>query len=415
MKKSQGIKALLLAGILLCMSVFFSACGGNKTYKVTVKDALGNPYTEGVIVKFMKNGEQAGMQPVNENGVAEKELASGKYTVELSFTDSEMEYKYDTEAKLTSSKNEIDVVVNKSVYGEAFPLYTMGEEIDAYYVEAGTTYVELTDEHRNLFVFIPTASGTYEFSIIGDVNVKLGHYGETFFVLDNSTVEPVDNKLSISIRDSMISNEGGGTATYVLGIDALDSDAENCILAINRVGDPEWSVVDEPWVTYEPTVEISSYKLPAKLEIKEFDLTASTDTYNFVLNEDDGFYHLDSANGPIVLVRLTEDSDFVSSFETILESSSVTRYFYDDNGEFIEKVGFDKCLRSYIECADEENGVYPLTEDLKYIIQTYGESDGVGWWNPEIPGYFLFNDLNGDLMTEYNLELGWLVMCCYAE
>ncbi len=414
MKKSQCVKALLLAVVIFCMSVVFSACGGNKTYKVTVKDALGNPYTEDVVVKFMKNGEQAGLQPIDENGVATKELPSGKYTIELNFTN-DKEYQYDTEAKVTSSQNEIEVTVNKTPYGEPMPLYTMGEDIDAYYVDAGTTYVELTNEHRNLFVFVPTVSGTYEFSIIGDANVKLGHYGETFFVLETSSVEAVDNKMTISIRDSMISNEGGGTATYVLGIDALDADAKNCVLAINRIGDPEWSVVDEPWVTYNPTVDLVNYKLPSGLEIKEFDLTATTDTYKFVLNENDGYYHLNNANGPIVLVRLTEDSEFVDSFETILEAASVTRYFYDDKGEFIKKEGYDQCLRSYIECADEEYGVYPLTEDLKYIIQTYGEADGVGWWNPDIAGFCLFKDMDGNLMTEYNLELGWLVMCCYAE
>ncbi len=415
MKKSQCVKALLLAVVIFCMSVVFSACGGDKTYKVTVKDALGNPYTEGFVVKFMKDGEQAGLQPIDENGVATKELPSGKYTIELNFTDSDKKYQYDTETKVTSRKNEIDVIVNQTIGGEPMSLFTLGQEIDAYTVNAGTTYVELTNEHRNLFVFYPTVSGTYEFSIIGDANVKLGHYGETFFVQDNSTVEAVDNKITVSITDGMIGTEGGGTATYVLGVDALDAEAKSCILAINRTGDPAWTVEDEPWTVYKPTVDLVNYKLPAGLEIKEFDLTASTDTYKFVFNEDDGYYHLNNANGPVVLVRLTEDSDFVDSFETILEAASVTRYFYDDKGEFIKKEGYDECLRTYFECVDEDYGVYPLTEDLKYIIQTYGEADGVGWWNPNIPGFCLFKDVDGNLMTEYNLELGWLVMCCYAE
>ena len=55
---------------------------------------------------------------------------------------------------------------------------------------------------------------------------------------------------------------------------------------------------------------------------------------------------------------------------------------------------------------------YPLTEDLKYIIQQRGEY--VGWWDIENNGY-MFKDANGNNMTNINAEIAWLFMCCYAE
>ena len=92
----KRIRALLLAAVMLCSLVLFSACGskasGNPTYKVSIVDAMGAPCTSGVVVKFMQNGAQAGMQTVNENGVAEKVLPKGDYTVELQFTDSDVNY-----------------------------------------------------------------------------------------------------------------------------------------------------------------------------------------------------------------------------------------------------------------------------------------------------------------------------------
>ena len=69
-------------------------------------------------------------------------------------------------------------------------------------------------------------------------------------------------------------------------------------------------------------------------------------------------------------------------------------------------------MLEYIEYADEDNGVYPLTEDLKYIIQQRG--DYVNWWNPESAGY-MFKDESGVNLTNINNEIAWLFMCCYAE
>lgn len=66
----------------------------------------------------------------------------------------------------------------------------------------------------------------------------------------------------------------------------------------------------------------------------------------------------------------------------------------------------------YIEYVDEDEGVYPLTEDLKYIIQSRGEY--VGWWDIDSNGY-IFKDLNGNKIKDINPDIAWLMMCCYIE
>ena len=204
------------------------------------------------------------------------------------------------------------------------------------------------------------------------------------------------------------STDGDIVVSLPEGIDSENT--KNCVLAIDRTGDAKKTMEDEPWEVYESTHEMSPYTLPAGYTIKEFDLTASTDTYKLVYNEKDEFYHLDSEDGPLVLVRLTEDCDYIACFETILDRSGVTKYFFKEDGKLDKKVRYNECLFEYIPCADENEGVYPLTEDLKYIIQQRG--DYVGWWDIESSGY-IFKDANGNNDSEINADIAWLLMCCY--
>ena len=78
----------------------------------------------------------------------------------------------------------------------------------------------------------------------------------------------------------------------------------------------------------------------------------------------------------------------------------------------MKRENYSNCLLDYIDCADETLGVYPLTEDLMYIIQQNG--DHMGWWDPDGSTYrFLNMDDTKDLTI--NTEIAWLLMCCYAE
>lgn len=407
----KRIFALLLA---LAIVLSLAACGGSGDapaanasgeieYKVAVVDGTGAPYTSGVIVRFMKDGEQAAMQPVDGAGTAVKALPAGDYAVELMFTGNESEYHYDAEGlAVSASAPELTVTLTYTMSAEPVALMAQGVEKMAYPVADGSTYVTLTPGERNYFLYTPTVAGTFAFSSDAE-GAAIGYYGAPHFVQEASAAEVVNNSFSQSIRATMI-----GGAVLVIGIDA-DANTDSCVLTIQRTGDPEWSVEDEPWKVYEPTVDVKPYTLGAG-SIQEFDLTASTGTYNLVLGGD-GFYHLDSENGPLVLVRLTQDPKYLPCFKNILDRSGVNRYFFDDNGDFLKKETYDQCLLTYIECADEATGTYPLTEDLKYIIQQRGEY--AGWW--DLNGSYLFVDENGVPVNGINAEIAWLFMCCYLN
>ncbi len=398
-----------LLAVAMCMTLLLAGCSSEKEYSVAVKDALGTPYTTGVVVRFMQDGQQVAMQACNENGVATKTLPKGDYTVELSFTDSEAEYYYNPALQVTAKKPSVDAILAKTVSGEPQVLTVESEEYDAYAVTTGCTYIKTEAGKRSYVLFAPTQAGMYEFSVTEGTDAVLGYYGAPHFVQTINMAEPIDGKFSISVRAGMIGTGDGGTAVYVLGV---DNASEGCVITIERTGDPEKTIEDEPWTVYQATATLSEYHLPAGAKLGEFDLTAATDTYKLVFNEQDGFYHLKDANGPLVLVRLAEDCDYIACFATMLDRSGVMKYFYDEDGTFIKRESYSECLLEYIKYVDEAEGVYPLTEDLKYIIQQRG--DYTGWWDIEGSGY-IFKDANGANDPTINADLAWLLMCCYIE
>lgn len=408
--KMRRILAFVLA--LACCVAVLGACG-EKTpaelqYKVRICDALGTPYTSGVVVKFMQNGTQAGMQVVNAEGVAEKTLPTGEYTVELQFTDSDIQYVYDNaNMTLSADKPETEIVLSYGLGKESQNLFVTDRDYEAFCISAGCTAITLNPEKMSYFLFTPQEAGTYEFSLKGS-DAAIGYYGAPHFVQSQSAAEVVDNKFTISVRQDMIGTGDTGTAVLVLGVGAGEGSAT---LAIQRIGDPEWSVEDEPWTEYKIVGPMTPYTHDASKQLKEFDLTAAD--YTLVLGED-GFYHKDTADGPLVLVRLGKasgGSQYLDDFQTILEHSGVSKYFYDESGNFIKREKYDDCLLKYFEVMDEKSGLYPLTEDLKYIIQNRGEYSG--WFNAS-ESLYLFKDENGNKIPGINDKISWLFICCYA-
>lgn len=424
MKMYKKVAALVLVTLLCCMALW--ACGaepskqgesqqtnqqtsGDVAYQVTVKDAKGTPYTSGVVVKFMQNGTQMGMQVVNAEGVAQKTLPAGDYTVELQFTDSDINYVYDAaNLQVSADQPSVDAVVNLGLGEESQSLYVEDKDYEAFYLNTGCTAITLDAAKMRYFLFAPQEAGTYEFSLIGS-DAAIGYYGAPHFVQSVSAAEVQNNQFSISVRKDMIGTGNTGTTVLVLGVAAGEGDA---VFSIVRTGDPQWSIEDEPWTVYEPAGPMTPYTHDAKAKLTEIDLKA--ESYTLVLGED-GFYHKDTADGPLVLVRLGKNSggsEYLDDFQTILEHSGVSKYFYDTDGNFVKKEKYDDCLLKYFEIMDEDSGLYPLTEDLKYIIQSRGEYSG--WFEPT-NGLYLFKDENGNPIPGINNEISWLFICCIAE
>ncbi len=416
----------ILAGVVLltlCLGLF-AGCqqpqtqAGDAEYTVTIVDGEGQPYASGIIVKILKDGQQVAMQPVNGQGQVKKTLPKADYTVELQFTAGSEGFYYDqSQLTLSAEKTQLQVAVMAAISGEGETVFDSKGQSQAYSIGTGSTYVKLVEGQRNYFLFAPKTAGTYSLTT-SDPKAVIGQYGYTAYIQDNSISKVEDNVMTISVSKSMVGPNGVANP-YVIGVDA--NGITDCVVTIKRTGEPQQTIEDVPLEVYVAKEELTKYTMPAGT-LQKFDITAAAGTYELVLSLEDGFYHLNSVDGPIVMVNLGSESTFtdglgkevvcLDSIQSICTTTGVGKYFKDADGNYVKREDYTQCLQDYCGVMDEVNGVYPLTEDLKYIIQNHGEY--VGWWNPDSPG-FIFEDENENKLVGLSAEYAWLFLCCYLE
>lgn len=440
MKMTKKIKALTLAMLWLCCMMALCACQSEAAptttealsqtavYRVTVLGVDGKPATDGVIVRFLKGSEEIAMQKTDASGVASKELDRGDYAVEIMFIDQSVSYYYDTE-NLTLSATKTELTVELAYRAENPSKLFYGSEESDYYetyeVSTGRTYVTLAAGGRSYFLFTPQEAGVYRLSVVGEA-YAVGYYGSPFFIQQNNVGNIEGNATTVTVSPGMIGTNNTGTTVFVIGVDNPENAEVNALLQVERVS----AYVDTsiPSRTYQTTAALTPWTLPEGAVTSSFDLTASTGAYQLVLDEATGFYHLNSVDGPLVLVCLGEGADdllsYAISYDTMLQTVGVNKYFTDDNGNYTYKEDYSQCLLDYIGmrdyatgqytggCVDRQTGLYPLTKDLMYIIQQHG--DYSGWWDLSSVGY-LFRDINGVSDTTINPEIAWLFMCVYVQ
>lgn len=419
MKKIKRLVAVVMVAACLCCAMM---TGCEKTpevpaeteYKVSLKSYNGETVSTGVIAVFYKDGEQVAMQPCDAGGVATKTLATDAYTVKLQFTGGDTYFYHEDGLKVTAEEPNLGITLFAKASGEkttiGIPQTNVDEwglttvtpiETSVYNLKEGATYVEVTPGEKTYFLFTPERGGIYELSVLEGKDCTFASYGNPNYIRETPTQEIVDGVCTINVENTSVTGDPDNTQVLVMAVES--EAASNCIVRIERIGDPAWSVSQEEWIIYKTTAKLEQCEIAENVELKNFDLTKE---YNIVFNKEDGLYHVGSETGSVVYVYLTRNPRFVDCFQTILENGSVRAYFYDDNGNFVKKEAYGTCLKEYFEYVDAQRGVYPLTGDLMYIIQSFG--DRQGWWNRDSKGFIV--DVNG--LVE---ESGWLFMCCYGE
>ena len=376
-------------------------------YEVTVLDAEGKPASN-VVVKFMQGDKQIAMQPVDANGVATTTLPKGDYIIELACTDDKMIGYFDpTTAVLSAETPAIQINLMNAVSGEGVDVEAGGETVKAYNVGAGKTYVTVNKGVRNYFLFTTTQAGSYEVTT-DNKDLKVGYYGALLFIQDNSIAEVKDNTFTLAVYNSNIGQGEGGTTVYVIGIDGITEDA-SCILSITRTGEPPYNISEEPWTEYKTTHTPTKFtlELAEGQGLTYVDIMGTTEANQVIYNEADGYYHFGAANGPVVYMHLGKDAPYVS-LQTVIQGDGSTggapirHYFFDADGNFIKREDYTDILTSYFDNMDEKVKVYPLTQDLIYIIQ----NGCANWWTVDSP----------DKMAAFdgcNTEIAWMFALCY--
>lgn len=353
-----------------------------KTYTVNVEDYAGNPIKDAA-VSFVSGSTTVKTVVVGTNGKATASLEAGNYTVQIKFPNGK-DYGYDkSTAKLTAKKTTTTIVAAVKI-SESKKTELYGGEYSAYTLSTGGVYVEIQADGQNFFVFEPTKAGKYRIKTTNS-DAKVAYAGSTMFFNTNPAFEK--NEYTTNITESMIGNE------LVFSV----SGASECVLIVERYGSADEGT--------KPTVYKGSDKIPSGYATPEkvtyVDLTGSG--INLVKG-DDGYYHKDSATGPIVYVDLTNEQYI--SLTGLVSKTSFLKYFYKSNGT-IEKIEeYTELMIQYTDAAAKTKGKIPLTDDLKYMIQNGG--DHRGWWDKNKEGgFYLFEG------QKVNTEIAWMFALCY--
>ncbi len=369
------------------------------TYTVTVVDYYGAPLA-GTMVTFYRDGAAVGMKQTDAAGVASMDLAAGAYTAVLSFGTGA--YTYDEASAVLSSEQPDATVIAIARRGDASLELYVGT---AYYLNSGATYVDgLQADVISYFVFEPEEAGVFCFTT-QDPNAVISYWGGNIHYITDQTgmTDYANNAFTLEIREMYVNN-----ATYILGI----TGASQAVIEITRLGDVLLSDEEKAeWIIYEAQEPAETFDLtvPAGKKLTWLDLTAESISY---VKGSDGYYHLNTADGPILYMNLGTDGRYLSLYGMLgfeqAGGTGLKATIYDEDGKFVKKEDYTLCMQSYIiACTDASGyGVYPLNDDLIYMMQSAGTS--IGWYNSESPSYLFENVAN------INEELAWMFLICYV-
>lgn len=392
------------------MTVVLEQSGGtdpgpeNKTtYTVKVVSYSGKAQS-GVTVQFLSGGSPVAVQTTDSSGQVSADLVAGDYTVSLVFPEGTRMYYEETSAVLSAAQPSLVLRVTGTQAKNPTAEWYGGQTFEE--VGLGATYTSVLQANIvSYFPFTPTQEGTYRFSV-SDPNAQIGYYGSINFPNKQEADNATATSFELNIKESNLG------ATYAIGV----TGATDYILVIERVSSAVLDDTDIPWQVYQgnrPTKVCS-------VKVKNFtyvDLTGKTSDFKAVLGSD-GYYHLNSADGKILYVNLGTNARYISMY-TMLGVSGVggTKFgktFYNSDGSVLKKEDYTECMIAYVNCRYPQTEsaafqVYPLTEDLVYMLKNGGEA--MGWWNASDTNSFLFADLG----SSFNAALGWMFAVCYES
>lgn len=389
------------------LSVTLEKSSGGSTaevvdYTITIS-YMGTPvsgFSESIDVYFKENGAFVGtpatvsLTESAPQATLTVQLPKGNYTVELDFADDCTLRSYTSDMSMTEENRSLVINVGEAIDASdntnSVYLSVVGSDEDNYASQLQTganPVVNMDPNNYNYFIFEPTVSGRYKF-YTDNVNAELTPWnGSPFYCYGPNTEHEtyVDNSYTVTVKEGNI-----GGASYIMALKGVQS----ATLIVERIGD----------VAADPPEEKYAAKTPPKPftykggSLTRFDETESDSSKYALTLGNDGYYYL---NGKLVYV----DLDYSAlSMASLVESSSMKYEIYDSDGNVVRKVDYTDCLIDYVEARDENTGYYPLTEDLRLILQNGGGAKG--WWDSSDPNY----RFDG----EVNTEIAWLFFCYSA-
>ena len=276
-------------------------------------------------------------------------------------------------------------------------IYSEGNyaQVDVYLSEGTAEYALVPEFDYTIFTYAPTETGKYTFAVEGGL-CEIVSYNAMWVSLEPSA-ETVTN------NSTVWECTGVGQEIWL----AVISDSDNVNITVELAGA---AYTGPEYIYYENVTEVAPYVFDGDVNELVAVNTMNSTVDTAVLGED-GYYHLNSADGPILLCNL---SDTKMSLESANSYGQLKHVIYGDDGKALTVIAYIDAFTVYAENADEKTRLYPLTDDLIEILKKVGESQSWygadGWvggkfddawmyccyaYTPAEPEYMI-GDVNGD-------------------
>lgn len=241
-----------------------------------------------------------------------------------------------------------------------------------------------------IYEFCPEETGVYVFTV-NNQTALVGYWGAgSFFVWDQT-----ENKTNTLEQELNAVGQ-----IIMVGVSGVEGEFT---LTVEKKGDAE-EIVN---VEYEDYVNTHFPDSSNNLVLGEGEELVRVDISEAVtvVKGEDGFYHMGTADGPILYVDLdNEMATMTDAYYGSMGAITLRGQLRDADGNILKAYNFLGSLKAYIDAKDDE-GMYPMTEDLVIFLKAYG---GVNGWF--MPGLSAFDAINAD----HNADSAWLVCCYYV-
>ena len=232
----------------------------------------------------------------------------------------------------------------------------------------------------SLYDFVPAESGVYTITVGG--NVTVATYGFAAW-----------NKIADAENGVVDHTATAANQTFMIG---LTADTPSVTVTIEKTGDYA-EIVQNEYANYEPECPvISDFEDPS--DLVSIDLNKA---HNVVLGND-GYYHLGTADGPVIFVNLNNEQFTLSVLYDAGAPITMRGIYTDENG-VRHYYDFMAMITDNYYQYSKGNDYHPLNKDLMIFLKAYGKSQG--WYKTNTSGFQVIRS------GEFLEESAWLASC----
>ena len=420
MKKiARSIFLTFIAMVMTFTVVALTACHGSKyDYMIKVLDPDGNPYVVAIQPCVVTENDTLGAcyasaATTDSNGIAYltlgKEIPDKNAThIEVHLENLPAYYGYEKPRIHKGESVTIELFYNvstpKSGTGEGHYSYDKleGKEsnqiesttFDPYVVNLGVYKLDFNKADQKIyFAFKAPMEGYYNVSSVGSADVAvtwlqgnlnggIRNTGESEFTNDNVSASDKNFSLEFEVTPELFDQLDSGICYFEVCLKNASDIGQRSYIYFEYVED--WVNQELPDVTdISPENTLNDYK--SVPEAGDFVVVSLDGTFRYKKGED-GFYHKDDENGPVLYASLGRDLELNSSHVTTDEDFGVnaplgldkgfTRQYKENSQAMLVTDGKTYAYNYYplIEAYtanSNKDGRYPINDELKNFLDLY--------------------------------------------